>query len=84
MQGHIHKRVHRAVDGREKVTWYVVVSLGRDGTGHRRQKWHGGYRTRREAEAARAKLVNEVNTGIYAEPTKITLEVGQSAVGFQP
>lgn len=73
MQGHIHKRVHRTADGREKTTWYVVINLGRDAKGRRRQKWHGGYRTRREAEAARAKLVNEVNTGIYAEPNKTTL-----------
>ena len=74
MQGHIHKRVHSMTDGRTKTTWYVVLELGRDESGRRRQKWHGGYRTRREAEAARAKLVNEINTGIYAEPTKVTLD----------
>lgn len=73
MQGHIHKRVQPLANGSTKTTWYVVIELGRDANGKRRQKWHGGYRTRREAEAARAKLVNEVNTGIYAEPTKITL-----------
>ena len=73
MQGHIHKRVHQTTDGREKTTWYVVINLGRDVNGRRRQKWHGGYRTRREAEAARAKFVNEVNTGIYAEPNNTTL-----------
>jgi integrase len=74
MQGHIHKRVRALADGRSKTTWYVVVELGRDATGRRRQKWHGGYHTRREAEAARAKLVNEVNTGIYATPSKVTLD----------
>lgn len=74
MQGRIHKRVHSLADGRTTTTWYVVLELGRDATGRRRQKWHGGFRTRREAEAARAKLVNEVNTGVYAEPTKTTLE----------
>jgi hypothetical protein len=74
MQGHIHKRIHSTADGRKKTTWYVVINLGRGATGRRRQKWHGGFRTRKEAEAARAKLVNEVNTGIYAEPTKITLQ----------
>ena len=30
--------------------WYVVVELDRDANGQRRQKWHSGYRTRREAE----------------------------------
>ena len=59
---------------RSTTTWYVVVELGRDAKGRRRQKWHGGYRTRKEAEAARAKLVNQINTGVYAEPTKLTLE----------
>jgi integrase len=74
MQGHIHKRVHSLADGRTKVTWYVVVEIGRDAKGRRRQKWHGGFRTRKEAEAARAKLVHQINTGVYAEPTKLTLE----------
>jgi hypothetical protein len=73
MQGHIHKRVHSLADGRTTTTWYVVIELGRDANGRRRQKWHGGYRTRKEAEAARAKLVTEVNTGIYAPPSKLTL-----------
>jgi Arm DNA-binding domain len=30
--------------------WYVVLDLDRDGTGRRRQKWHSGFRTKREAE----------------------------------
>lgn len=73
MQGHIHKRVHSLADGRTSTTWYVVIELGRDEKGRRRQKWHGGFRTRKEAEAARAKIVNEVNTGVYALPSKLTL-----------
>ena len=84
MQGHIHKRVHSSADGRTKTSWYVVINLGRDANGRRRQKWHGGFRTRKEAEAARAKLVNEVNTGVYAEPTKITLEEWTTAAGYRP
>lgn len=73
MQGHIHKRVHSAADGRTTTTWYVVVDAGRDTKGKRRQKWHGGYRTRREAEAVRAKLVNQIHRGEYVTPTKTTL-----------
>jgi integrase len=73
MQGHIHKRVHSLADGRTSTTWYVVIEPGRDEKGRRRQKWHGGFRTRKEAEAARAKIVNEVNTGVYAPPSKLTL-----------
>lgn len=63
MQGHIHKRVRTTKDGRQTTTWYVVVELHRGSDGRRRQKWHGGFRTRKEAEAAKAKLVNEINTG---------------------
>ncbi len=73
MQGHIHKRVHSAADGRTTTTWYVVVDIGRDRNGKRRQKWHGGFRTRREAEAARAKLVNDLHRGTYVTPTRTTL-----------
>ncbi len=29
--------------------WYVVLDMGRDGTGRRRQKWHSGYRSKRDA-----------------------------------
>jgi integrase len=73
MQGHIHKRVRTSAAGKPTTTWYVVVELGRTADGRRRQKWHGGFSTRKEAEAVRAKLVNEVNTGVYAAPSKMTL-----------
>lgn len=74
MQGHIHKRVHSTNDGRTTTTYYVVVDRGRDSNGRRRQKWHGGFRTRREAEAAQAKIVNDLNGGAYVSPTTLTFE----------
>lgn len=73
MQGHIHKRVRMDRHGKETVRWYVVLNLGFDHEGRRRQKWHGGFRTRREAEAARAKLVMDLNTGSYVLPGRMTL-----------
>lgn len=51
--------------------WYVVVDLGRDHTGKRTRKWHGGYATKREAERAQAKLVHELDTGAYVEPSHV-------------
>lgn len=52
----------------------VVVELGRDPeTGKRRQKWHSGYRTRKEAERARVELLGRVDTGTYVETSKQTL-----------
>jgi len=73
MQGHIHKRIRIGRDGKEAVRWYVVIDLGCGEDGRRRQKWHGGFGTRREAEAARAKLVTEINTGSYVAPGNTTL-----------
>jgi hypothetical protein len=73
MQGHIHKRVRTDRNGKETVRWYVVLDLGFGDDGRRRQKWHGGFRTRREAEAARAQLVTDVNTGSYVIPARTTL-----------
>jgi len=73
MQGHIHKRVRIDRSGKETVRWYVVLDLGFGEDGRRRQKWHGGFRTRREAEVARAQLVTDLNTGSYVMPGRITL-----------
>ena len=73
MQGHIRKRLHTTKTGRETTTWYVVIDLPRDSDGKRRQKWHGGFGTRREAEAAKAKIVHEFNLGTYVEPSSATL-----------
>src|SRR5690606_12845934 len=61
-------------DGRTTVNWYVVVELDRDAEGKRRQRWHGGYRTRKEAETARVEILHTINTGSYVEPTKTTLQ----------
>lgn len=74
MHGHIHKRVHDTKDGRRTTTWYVVVDLNRGPDGRRKQKWHGGYRTRKEAEAAFAKLATDLRAGTYVEPSKVTLQ----------
>jgi len=74
MQGHIRKRVHKTKDGRQTINWYVVIELDRDSAGKRRQKWYGGFDTRKEAEAARVNILHEINTGTYVEPTVTTLE----------
>jgi hypothetical protein len=53
--------------------WYVVVDLPRGADGKRRQKWHGGCRTKKAAEAVRARLVHELTTGFYVEPSTMRL-----------
>lgn len=45
MRGSVYKR-----QGRK--SWSVVVDLGRDASGKRKQEWHNGYRTKRDAERA--------------------------------
>lgn len=53
--------------------WFVVVDLERDpGTGARRQKWHSGFRTKREAERGLARILSERDEGRYIEPAKMT------------
>jgi integrase len=71
MRGHIHKRVRRTRSGKETTLWYVVVDVGVTADGRRRQTWHGGFATRREAEVARAKIVSDLHAGAYITPDRI-------------
>jgi integrase len=54
-------------------SWSVVVELERDQAGKRRRKWHSGYRTRREAEAARVEILGRIQRRDYVEPSQLTL-----------
>ena len=74
MRGHIHKRVRICKNGRKSVLWYVVVDLPKGADGKRRQKWHGGFETKKAAEAIRARLVHELTTGFYVEPSTMRYE----------
>lgn len=54
--------------------WYVKVELDPDpATGHRRQKWHSGYVTKREAERARIDLLSKLDRGVYVAPSRQTM-----------
>jgi integrase len=54
--------------------YYVKIELDADpATGRRRQKWHSGYRTKREAERARVDLLSKLDRGEYVEPSHQTL-----------
>ncbi len=55
--------------------YYVKIELDSDpATGRRQQKWHSGYRTKREAERARVDLLSKFDRGEYVEPSQQTLE----------
>jgi hypothetical protein len=55
------------------VLWYVVVDNERGLDGRRRQNWHGGFRTRREADVARAHIVDALHNNRYVTPANQTL-----------
>jgi hypothetical protein len=54
--------------------WYVKIQLDPDPlTGKRRQRWHSGYRTKRDAERARVDLLSKFDRGVYVESSRQTL-----------
>ena len=54
--------------------WYIVVDIGRDAeTGRRRQKWHGSWGSKREAQAALPAIVGSIHAGTYVEPEHATV-----------
>ena len=62
MKGHIRKR------GK---SWAVVIELGRDADGKRRQKWHTVHGTKADAQKELVRILHELNTGLYAEPDRL-------------
>ncbi|MGI8727762.1 MAG: tyrosine-type recombinase/integrase [Solirubrobacterales bacterium] len=64
MRGHIRKR---------GTTWAVVVDIGRDEKGRRQQKWHSGFRTKREASDALTEILGQLSSGQYVSPSKLTV-----------
>ncbi len=56
-------------------SYSILVELGRDPeTRKRQQKWHSGYRTKRDAEAALAEMIGNVNKGTYIKKTRQTVD----------
>jgi integrase len=54
--------------------WTVKIELDPDpATGRRRQKWHSGFKTRRDAERARVDLLSKLDRGAYVEPSRQTV-----------
>jgi integrase len=55
-------------------TWSLVLDVGPDpATGKRRQKWKGGFRTRKAAEAALRELSASVDAGRFVERSTKTV-----------
>ena len=53
--------------------WYVVIEDREPGTGKRKRRWHSGFRTKRDAQAACNELVTAMQRGEYLTPNKQTM-----------
>jgi integrase len=69
----LQPKAKRCVCGYTAWTWAFVADLGAGPDGKRRQRRGQGYETQAEAEAARLKIVGEVLTGTYREPSAMTV-----------
>src|SRR3954468_2589129 len=70
MRGHITKR---GKDRNGKDKYYVVVDIGVDEHGKRKQKWLSGFRTKADAERALTKVLGELGAGQYVDPQRTPL-----------
>jgi integrase len=67
MKGYLKKRCDSS--------WSIVLYLGRDPvTGQKRYKWHTVSGNKKKAESELARLLHELDTGVYVEPGKLTLK----------
>jgi integrase len=66
MKGHIRER--------GKNSWAIILDVGRDPeTGKRQQKWHTVHGAKRDAQREMARLLTELASGSYIEPSKFLL-----------
>ena len=65
MKGHIRER--------SPGCWAIILDVRDPETGKRRRKWHSFRGTKREAQTACARLISEMQGGVYLEPSKATL-----------
>lgn len=50
-----------------------MLDLGPDASERRKQRWHSGYRTKREAERGLNALLSAQDSGTYVTPQRITV-----------
>ncbi len=65
MKGHITKR--------SPGTWSIVIELGRDNNGKRKQQWSTVNGTKKEAETEMRRIITSIENGDYIEPSKLTV-----------
>ena len=65
VKGHLVKR--------SETSWSLVFDIGLDEQGKRKQKWVTVQGTKKEAEKELNRLLHEMNSGTYIEPSRMTL-----------
>ena len=65
MKGHLRKR--------GKNSWAIAIYVGRDHRGKPKYKWHTVRGGKRKAQDECTRLLNELATGEYVEPSKMTV-----------
>ncbi len=65
MKGHIRQR--------GKDSWAIVLYLGKDALGKKKHKWHTIHGSKKDAERELRRLLHEMDTGSYVEPSKLTV-----------
>lgn len=55
-------------------SYYVVVDIGKDSAGKRKQKWFGGYKTKKEAEKNLVKHISDIENNTLVSSDKMTLK----------
>jgi Site-specific recombinase XerD len=76
VKGHFYRKYCTCPKNRKctcGAKWYFAIDIGIDPkTGKRKQKRKGGFATRKEAELAAAKLIQELSEGTYVTESNIT------------
>jgi integrase len=65
MRGHLRER--------SPGHWAIVIDVRDPATGERKRKWHSFRGTKRQAQIECARLISELQGGVYLEPSKTTL-----------
>lgn len=66
MKGHLKKRSNGS--------WSIVIELGRDPHGKRRQAWHTVRGTKKQAQEELTRLLHQMQTGEYVEAHRLTVQ----------
>jgi integrase len=53
--------------------WAIILDQRDPATGERKRKWHSFEGTKRAAQAECARLITEIKSGVYVQPSRITL-----------